>query len=176
MRTIRVETSAATILLTEAPEPKVRDRQTGEIAKDAVSGEALMTVGVVYIEDGESSLIQVTVPESGVTEGLALGAPVSLPGLIARPWETVFNGQQRHGIAFRAAAVDSGCLPGRRGGLSLMSDLMTLMEVGGPLAALGGGAAYPGPGTRPRTGPRSACRSPRPGCWARTARSWTRAG
>jgi hypothetical protein len=39
LRTIRVETSAATILLTEAPEPKVRDRQTGEIAKDAVSGE-----------------------------------------------------------------------------------------------------------------------------------------
>ncbi|MEU3410502.1 hypothetical protein [Streptomyces sp. NPDC006658] len=41
MRTIRVETSGATILLTEAPEPKVRDRQTGEIAKDANSGEAL---------------------------------------------------------------------------------------------------------------------------------------
>lgn len=39
MRSIRVETSAATILLTEAPAPKVRDRQTGEIAKDPVSGE-----------------------------------------------------------------------------------------------------------------------------------------
>ena len=69
MRTIRVETSAATILLTEAPEPKVRDRQTGEIAKDAVSGEALMKVGVVYIDEGESSLIKVTVPESGVYRG-----------------------------------------------------------------------------------------------------------
>lgn len=33
MRTIRVETSAATILLTEAPEPKVRDRQTGRPAR-----------------------------------------------------------------------------------------------------------------------------------------------
>lgn len=55
MRTIRVETSAATILLTEAPEPKVRDRKTGEIAKDANNGEALMTIGVVYIEEGESS-------------------------------------------------------------------------------------------------------------------------
>src|SRR3954468_24228122 len=91
LRTIRVETSAATILLTEAPEPKVRDRQTGEIAKDAVSGEALMTVGVVYIDEGESSLIQVTIPESGVTDGLTVGAPVSLPGLVARPWESVFN-------------------------------------------------------------------------------------
>jgi hypothetical protein len=42
-----VETSAATNLLTEAPEPKVRDRQSGEVAKGAVSGEALMTIGVV---------------------------------------------------------------------------------------------------------------------------------
>lgn len=111
MRTIRVETSSATILLTEAPEPKVRDRQTGEIAKDPNTGEALMTVGVVYIEDGESSLIKVTMPESGVSEGLSLGAPVSLPGLVARPWETVFNGQQRHGIAYRAAAVTPAAFP-----------------------------------------------------------------
>jgi hypothetical protein len=111
LRTIRVETSSATILLTEAPEPKVKDRQTGEIAKDAVSGEALMKIGVVYIDGGESSIIQVTVPESGVTEGLTLGAPVSLPGLVARPWDSVFNGQQRHGIAYRAAAVAPGAFP-----------------------------------------------------------------
>lgn len=111
MRTMRIETSTATILLTEAPAPKVRDRQTGEIAKDTVTGEALMKVGVVYIDEGESSIIQVTVPESGVTDDLALGAPVSLPGLVARPWDSVFNGQQRHGIAFRAAALAPGSVP-----------------------------------------------------------------
>ncbi|MER7923882.1 hypothetical protein ABTY96_12275 [Streptomyces sp. NPDC096057] len=111
MRAIRVDASSATILLTEAPAPKVRDRQTGEIAKDAVSGEALMTVGVVYIDGGDSSIVQVTIPESGVTEGLTVGAPVSLPGLVARPWESVFNGQQRHGIAFRATAVAPGGFP-----------------------------------------------------------------
>lgn len=108
MRAIRVETSSATILLTEAPEKKVKDRQTGEIAKDAITGEVLMKVGVVYIDEGESSLIVVTVPESGVSEGLAVGVPVSLPGLVARPWDSVFNGQARHGIAFRAAAVAPG--------------------------------------------------------------------
>ncbi|MFI2910055.1 hypothetical protein ACG2OD_17640 [Streptomyces sp. PDY-4] len=108
MRVIRVDASTATILLTEAPAPKVRDRQTGEIAKDAMTGEALMTVGVVYIDEGESSLIQVTVPESGVTEGLTVGAPVSLPGLVARPWQSVFNGRERHGIAYRATAVALG--------------------------------------------------------------------
>ncbi|RLL67294.1 hypothetical protein [Streptomyces sp. Z26] len=111
MRTMRIETSNATILLTEAPALKVRDRQTGEIAKDAATGEALMKLGVVYIDEGESSLLQVTVPESGVTDELTLGAPVSLPGLVARPWESVFNGQQRHGIAFRAAAVTAGTAP-----------------------------------------------------------------
>ncbi|MGW1956121.1 SCO3933 family regulatory protein [Streptomyces sp. NPDC001920] len=111
MRVIRIDTSTATVLLTEAPAPKVRDRQTGEIAKDTVSGEALMTVGVVYIEEGESSLIKVTVPESGISEGLTLGAPVALPGLVARPWESVFNGQQRHGIAYRATAVAPGAFP-----------------------------------------------------------------
>ncbi|MFJ3944433.1 SCO3933 family regulatory protein [Streptomyces griseoaurantiacus] len=116
MRVIRVDASTATILLTEAPAPKVRDRQTGEIAKDAVSGEALMTVGVVFIDEGDSSLIQVTIPESGVTEGLAVGSPVSLPGLVARPWESVFNGQQRHGIAYRAAAVTTGAFPTAQAG------------------------------------------------------------
>jgi hypothetical protein len=111
VRVIRVDAASATILLTEAPAPKVRDRQTGEIAKDTVSGEALMTVGVVFIDEGDSSIIQVTIPESGVTEGLTVGAPVSLPGLIARPWESVFNGQQRHGIAYRATAIAPGAFP-----------------------------------------------------------------
>ncbi|MFC7814671.1 hypothetical protein ACFUTR_08460 [Streptomyces sp. NPDC057367] len=111
MRVIRVDASAATILLTEAPAPKVRDRQTGEIAKDALTGEALMTVGVVYIDEGESSLFQVTVPETGVSEGLTVGAPVSLPGLLARPWESVFNGKERHGIAYRATAIAPGAFP-----------------------------------------------------------------
>lgn len=115
MRTIRVETSNATILLTEVPEPKVRDRQTGEVAKDAVSGETLMKIGVVYIDEGESSLIHVTVPESGVTEGLTPGTPVSLPGLVARPWESVFNGRERHGIAYRAAALAPGAVPAGMG-------------------------------------------------------------
>jgi hypothetical protein len=115
VRTIRVETSTATVLLTEAPEKKVRDRQTGEIAKDAVSGEELMKVGVVFIDGGESSLVQVTVPESGITEGMTLGAPVTLVGLVARPWESVFNGQQRHGIAFRAEAIAPAQFPAQVG-------------------------------------------------------------
>jgi hypothetical protein len=150
LRSIRVETSAATILLTEAPETKIKDRQTGEIATDATTGEPLMTIGVVYIEDGESSLVKVTIPQSGVSEGLALGAPVALPGLIARPWESMFNGQQRHGIAFRAAAVT-------------------------PAPSLLSAVAPPtsGPNNRPRTGRWSGFPSRPPACWVPMPRSWT---
>ncbi|MFD9717595.1 hypothetical protein [Streptomyces sp. NPDC059076] len=115
MRVLRVDTSSATVLLTEAPAPKVKDRQTGEIAKDAQTGESLMTVGVVYIDEGESALFGVTIPESGITEGLAVGSPVSLPGLVARPWESVFNGQARHGIAYRATALVPGSFAGHGG-------------------------------------------------------------
>ncbi|MFF0445951.1 hypothetical protein ACFYT4_05965 [Streptomyces sp. NPDC004609] len=115
MRVIRVDTSSATVLLTEAPSPKVKDRQTGEIAKDAQTGESLMTVGVVYIDEGESALMAVTIPESGVTDGLVVGSPVSLPGLVARPWESVFNGQARHGIAYRATALVPGVFAVREG-------------------------------------------------------------
>ena len=74
-------------------------------------GQSATNVGVVYIDEGESSLIQVTVPESGVAEGLTVGAPVSLPGLVARPWQSVLNGRERHGIAYRATAVTPGAFP-----------------------------------------------------------------
>jgi hypothetical protein len=84
LRSIRVETSSATILLTEAQEKKVKDRKSGEVATDAVSGETLWTIGVVYIEEGESSLIKVTVPERGVSDGLVVGA-MEACGLTAEP-------------------------------------------------------------------------------------------
>jgi hypothetical protein len=100
-----------------------------------------MTVGVVYIDEGESSLIQVTIPESGVTDGLTVGAPVSLPGLVARPWQSVF---QRPGAARHRLPGHRGYarrLPGGAGGLIDVTDLVTWAELGGSLAAMGG-AAY----------------------------------
>ncbi|AEW95352.1 replication activator protein Pra [Streptantibioticus cattleyicolor NRRL 8057 = DSM 46488] len=40
-----------------------------------------------------------------------MAAPVSLPGLVARSWESTCDGQQRHGIAFRAADVAPAVYP-----------------------------------------------------------------
>ncbi|MBD0843271.1 hypothetical protein [Streptomyces sp. TRM68416] len=107
MRQIPVDTSAATVMVAQAPEPKIKDRRTGEIATDAETGTTLLTVNVMFALDGDVEILNVTVPETGISGDLLMGTPVALTGLIARPWENEFNGQKRHGIAFRAVAVTS---------------------------------------------------------------------
>ncbi|MCT7352569.1 hypothetical protein N4P33_10330 [Streptomyces sp. 15-116A] len=107
MRQIPVDTSAATVMVAQPPEPKIRDRRTGEVATDAETGATLITVNVMFALNGEVEILNVTVPETGISGDLVMGTPVAITGLIARPWENEFNGQKRHGIAFRAVAVTS---------------------------------------------------------------------
>ncbi|MGW0572430.1 SCO3933 family regulatory protein [Streptomyces tauricus] len=107
MRQIPVDTSNATVMVAKAPQPKLKDRRTGELAVDAETGAKLMTVDVMFAANNEVEILSLTVPESGVSEELVMGTPVALTGLIARPWENEFNGQKRHGIAFRVVAVTS---------------------------------------------------------------------
>ncbi|MFF3253925.1 hypothetical protein ACFYWP_23640 [Actinacidiphila glaucinigra] len=107
MRQIPVDTSAATVMVAQAPQPKVRDRRTGEIATDAETGATMMTVDVMFAANGEVEILSVAVPEPGISGDLVMGTPVALTGLVARPWENEFNGQRRHGISFRAVAVTS---------------------------------------------------------------------
>ncbi|MFF3945103.1 hypothetical protein ACFYYN_09815 [Streptomyces sp. NPDC001902] len=107
MRQIPVDTSAATVMVAQAPQPKIRDRRTGEIATDAETGATMMTVDVMFAANGEAEILAVAVPESGISGDLVMGTPVALTGLVARPWENEFNGQRRHGISFRAVAVTS---------------------------------------------------------------------
>ncbi|WP_055710995.1 hypothetical protein [Streptomyces torulosus] len=106
MRQIPVDTSAATVMVAKPAQPKVRDRRTGEIATDA-DGVKLMTVDVMFAANEDVEILSVTVPETGISGELVMGTPVALTGLIARPWENDFNGQRRHGIAFRAVAITS---------------------------------------------------------------------
>ncbi|CAM5630993.1 Regulatory protein OS=Streptomyces tendae OX=1932 GN=F3L20_00815 PE=4 SV=1 [Streptomyces tendae] len=107
MRQIPVDTTAATVMVAKTPQPKVKDRRTGEIATDIDTGAKLMTVDVMFAANDEVEILSITVPETGISGELAMGTPVALTGLIARPWENEFNGQKRHGIAFRAVAVSS---------------------------------------------------------------------
>ncbi|OEJ24819.1 hypothetical protein AS594_10315 [Streptomyces agglomeratus] len=103
MRQIPVDTSAAMVMVAQPPQPKVKDRRTGELALDVETGAQLMTVGVLFAANGEAEVLAVTVPQPGVTGELVMGSPVALTGLTARPWER----DGRHGIAFRAVAVTS---------------------------------------------------------------------
>ncbi|MBW1598999.1 hypothetical protein [Streptomyces sp. JJ38] len=106
MRQIPVDTSSAAVMVAQPAQAKV-NRQTGEVATDRETGAKLMTVDVLFVMDGQSEVLNLTVPETGISGELAMGTPVALTGLIARPWETEFNGQKRHGISFRAVAVTS---------------------------------------------------------------------
>ncbi|MGW6790863.1 SCO3933 family regulatory protein [Streptomyces chartreusis] len=107
MRQIPVDTAGAVVMVAKSPQAKVRDRRTGEVATDMETGAKLMTVDVMFAANEEVEILSVTVPEPGITGELSMGTPVALTGLIARPWENDFNGQKRHGIAFRAVAVTS---------------------------------------------------------------------
>ncbi|HCA88356.1 MAG TPA: hypothetical protein DEQ61_24585 [Streptomyces sp.] len=107
MRQIPVDTNAAAVMIAQPPQPKVTNRQTGEVATDRETGATLMTVDVMFAANGSADVLTVTVPEPGISGELVMGTPVALTQLIARPWENEFNGQKRHGISFRAVAVTS---------------------------------------------------------------------
>ncbi|MEU8527877.1 hypothetical protein AB0C77_20135 [Streptomyces sp. NPDC048629] len=105
MRLIPVDTSSALVMVAQPPAPKIANRQTGEVATDRETGATLMTVDVMFVMDGNAEILNLVVPQTGISGELAMGTPVALTGVIARPWENEFNGQKRHGISFRAVAV-----------------------------------------------------------------------
>ncbi|MFE2166551.1 hypothetical protein ACIGFK_21350 [Streptomyces sp. NPDC085524] len=107
MRQIPVDTTGATVMVAQPPQLKLRDKKTGQVAVDNETGNNLVTVDVLFVMNGNAEVISVTVAEPDVSGQLAMGTPVALTGLVARPWENEFNGQKRHGISFRAVAVTS---------------------------------------------------------------------
>ncbi|GAA3488945.1 hypothetical protein [Streptomyces cremeus] len=116
MRQFPVDTSAATVMVAKPPETKMKDRRTGEIAVDSQTGAQMMTLGVVFAANGETDMMTVSVPQTGVSDDLPMGTLVSLTGLVAVPWENEFGGQKRHGIAFRCVAITPAHLPATSNG------------------------------------------------------------
>jgi hypothetical protein len=88
------------------PTPKFTDQERTQIAKDRDTGESLYTVTVFVMEDERAEAIKVTVPKSGLPNGLNVGMFVRPVDLFATPWARVFNGQIQDGIACRAAALE----------------------------------------------------------------------
>lgn len=107
MPSFKIDLSTAVVFVATPPAPKLVSKQTGERAMDRETGAPLSTVGLMISDEGEANLYQVTIPETGYSEGLKPGFPVSVVGLKARDWENTFNGQTRHGISFRATAITS---------------------------------------------------------------------
>ncbi|MEU4997049.1 hypothetical protein [Streptomyces sp. NPDC021622] len=105
MQQIPVDTVGATLMVAQPPQPKYANQKTQERAADRQTGELLVTLDVLFVKDGNAEVVKVTVGESSISGELAIGTPVALTGLIARPWENEFNGQKRHGISFRAVAA-----------------------------------------------------------------------
>ncbi|MDG5807050.1 hypothetical protein P9869_31175 [Streptomyces ossamyceticus] len=105
MPSFKIDLSTAVVFVATAPEPKMVNKKTGERSVDRETGAGLSTVGLLVSDEGEGNLYQVTVPETGLPDGLQPGMPVRVVGLKARDWENEFNGQKRHGISFRAVAI-----------------------------------------------------------------------
>ncbi|WP_432052074.1 hypothetical protein [Streptomyces xiamenensis] len=105
MASFKIDLSTAVVFVATAPAPKLVNKKTGEVAVDAETGAKMMTVGLLVSDEGQGDLYQVSVPETGISDDLTPGIPVAVTALRARDWENEFNGQKRHGIAFRAMAI-----------------------------------------------------------------------
>ncbi|WP_432013765.1 hypothetical protein [Streptomyces cucumeris] len=88
------------------PMPKVKDPETGVLATDRDTGETLHTLTVFLMEEGRAEQMKITVPESGLPDGIQPGTPVRVTDLFATPWARVFNGQLSDGVAYRAAKLE----------------------------------------------------------------------
>jgi hypothetical protein len=99
---IPVDTTALTFVCVAPPHPRITNQETGEVKVDS-EGRTVYRVGLsVANEAGRIDLVTVNVPGE---PDVQVGQIVALPGLIARPWEQVIKGQNRHGVSFSASAV-----------------------------------------------------------------------
>ncbi|MFJ8931774.1 hypothetical protein ACIRLA_34845 [Streptomyces sp. NPDC102364] len=105
MQQIPVDTNGAMLMVATPPQPKYSNPKTQERAADTQTGELLVTLEVLFVKDSIAEVVKITVAESALSGELAMGTPVALTNLVARPWENDFNGRKMHGIAFRALAV-----------------------------------------------------------------------
>jgi hypothetical protein len=103
--TVRPDLTGTTHMVAVPPTPKVRDMETGEIATDR-EGVTLFTVQLLETFGLQAQIIKVTVPQTGLIDGLATGAIVRPVNLVAAPWGNVFGGQVSVGLSWRAESLE----------------------------------------------------------------------
>ncbi|MFE0186942.1 hypothetical protein [Streptomyces sp. NPDC058989] len=96
------------------PVPKWADQDKGERALDRETNAPLYTVMIFLMEGERAETLKVTVPETGLPNGLKPGTPVKTVDLVANPWANLFNGQVSSGVSYRVKAlvIDQGTEPG----------------------------------------------------------------
>ena len=101
MRNIPVDTSQLTFMVAGEPEPKIVDRETGEVKKDS-EGRDLYTIPLLPQpnDDRRNPVIVVTFPSEDFPR-ISQGIKVRPVGLTAFYWS--MNG--RSGLGFRAEAI-----------------------------------------------------------------------
>lgn len=94
--------SSRTLLAMGPAAPRIKDRQTGEIATDR-DGVAQYEVQLVMQMDGGAPLpMAVSVPETGLTEAIEMGSKVKAAGLTAMTGVSKFGKEY---VMFRASAL-----------------------------------------------------------------------
>lgn len=97
---------SASFMVGNLPVPKYADAEKTQFAVDRETGAKLFVVTLFFMEDDRAEAMKITVPETGLPNGLKPGTPVMPVELFATPWARIFNGQLSDGIAYRAERLD----------------------------------------------------------------------
>lgn len=96
----------ASFMVGTLPVPKYADAEKTQFAVDRETQVKLMTITLFFMEEDRAEAMKITVPETGLPNGLKPGLPVMPVELFATPWARIFNGQLSDGIAYRADRLD----------------------------------------------------------------------
>ncbi len=106
----RVQVEGSQWMVAVAPMPKMRQPDDGKGAPvqvfNSVTGEAMSVVSLVEMFEDRAQVIKITVPSSGIPEGLAAGALVVPVGLVCSPWANKFGEQVNSGLSYRAEGLE----------------------------------------------------------------------
>ncbi|MGW6459000.1 SCO3933 family regulatory protein [Streptomyces sp. NPDC055078] len=97
---------SASFMVGNLPVPKYTDQEKTQFATDRETGAKLYTVTLFFMEDDRAEALKITVPETGLPNGLKPGMPVMPVELFATPWARIFNGSLSDGVAYRADRLD----------------------------------------------------------------------
>jgi hypothetical protein len=98
----KVDTNGVTFRAAGDPAPVLKNRETGEVAKDRTTGQTMYSVELL-VKTPENRAEIWTVKVVGEPAGVVEGELVQVLGLAGQDWE---NGD-RHGISWRAEAIVS---------------------------------------------------------------------